>query len=92
MGQWHKVLGYRAHTHTRHQNSVIIYIFAENAGDVLKKYQKMPGIHRRPNPGKFPSIYPLSTEEETELERSITDRGRISLSKARKTWYYPELI
>jgi len=83
---------YRAHRGAGRNESVDAYIYAEDAIVVLKRYKTMPGIKRNPRRNNFPNITPLSLEESITLEQDIVKEGRISLEKARKTWYYTELI
>lgn len=47
----------------------------------------MPGVKKR-NGKHFPNISVLSLEAVVELEQDISNEGRITLEKAKKTWYY----
>lgn len=87
MGKWFIVKAYRGHI-GRGGFSVETYIFGENAVDVLQKYRKMPGVQR----SKTPTITLLSDEDGLNLEKLIEREGRISLDKARKSWYYRRIF
>ena len=93
MGQWYKVEVYRGHQGRGYSSPVQAYIFANDAAGVLERYKKMPGVKRsiRIRPF-FPNILPLPLTEALGLERRIIEEGRISLNKARRSWYYPEII
>lgn len=86
MKQWYKVRVYRGHVGKGKTESVIAYIFAEDVVGVLDKHKIMPGLKK--DWRNFPDISPLSLEEGVKLEVDIAKEGRISIDRARKTWYY----
>jgi hypothetical protein len=89
---WHKVRVYRADHKPRALYDSFAYIFAADAVEVLDIYRAIPGIKHSPSKGaRFPDILHLSSKEVQKLEREIIKEG-ISLSKAKKTWYYPITI
>ena len=92
MKHWHRVTVYRGHIGTGRNECVTAYVYAEDAVEVLKRYHIMPGVRKYPRIYNFPNIFQLSQDESMELEKRIIDEGRISLDKAKKTWYYSEFI
>lgn len=89
MGQWYEVSVYRAHRGAGRKETTRGYIFAEDIMGVMKRYRHMPGVKRsigRNSP--FPNINPISPQESSALEKRIQDEKIISLSRAKKTWYY----
>lgn len=92
MSQWYKLLVQRTYMGAGRQDTTIAYIFANNITEVLNRYKFMPGVKRDPHKDKFPNISPLSVKDSQELEKIIVQEGRLPLDKAKKSWYYRELI
>ncbi len=91
MKQWYKISVYKAHRGAGRNESTTAYIYADSAAHVLSRYQTMPGVKRNPSRNNFPNIRPISKEEARDLEQRIIE-SRISLEKAKRTWYYANLI
>jgi len=90
MGNWYKVKVYMCHgsNHKRRSESTA-YIFADSFQDVLNRYRIMPGVRRSiQKSAPMPDIDLLSKEDSTSLEQKIVDEDRISLTKAKRKWYY----
>ena len=93
MSQWYKLVVQRAHMGAGRQDTTTAYIFANNITEVLNRYKIMPGVKRyREEKYRFPDIFPLSDKDSQELEKIIVQEGRLPLDKAKKSWYYKELI
>jgi len=96
MGNWYEVLICRAHQggyNAKKAKFAKAAIFAENFLEVIDRYKKMPGVKRSFNKGSpFPTITMLSEEDSLNLEKMITFDRRISLNKAKKSWYYISMI
>ncbi len=84
MEKWYRVSGYKAHQGTGNKQGAVMYIFAENIMDVLNRYKKVPGIKR----SRYRDIIPLSEKQTLTLENIIINSGKISLEKAKRTWFY----
>lgn len=87
MPQWYELNVCRAHNGTCTFYDTTAYVFAANVCEVLNRYRRMPGLKKK----KLKKIAPLSEKESLELEKRIADEGPISLSKAKRTWYYLNL-
>lgn len=93
MAQWYKVEVFRAHKGAGSQDAATACIFVENINRVLDRYRTMPGVKRNIGSKRpFPNIFELSHEKGREVEQEILHEGKISLEKAKKTWYYTKLI
>jgi hypothetical protein len=93
MENWYKVIVHRCHgsNHKKRIESTA-YIFANDTQEVLNRYHTMPGVRR--NIGRsapMPNISLLSEEEARSLEKLINEKGKNSLGRAKKTWYYEKL-
>ena len=92
MARWYKVEGYKAHQGAGSYTSVTVYIFAEDATQVLQRYQIVRGVKRDFRHRHFPNVFPLSPEASEELEKRINSEGKIPLDEAKRKWYSLDLI
>jgi len=65
-----------------------LYIFAEDASEVLKKYHKLPFLQKPPYNKVLPTVTPLSHERGGELEKEILEDG-MTIEHAISHWYSP---
>ena len=91
--KWYAVEIFRAHRdRSSRLDSTIDYIFAENLNEVLNRRKKMPGTKRTIGHKSFPNIRPLLEQEAHDLERYIINERRIDIEKAKRIWYYKNMI
>lgn len=76
----------RGHEGARKQKELTAYLFAENPVEVRDRIIEMPAVR-----GRYKSIRRISDDQAMRLEKRIVDEGRITLEKARETWYYPDI-
>ena len=87
---WYKVSCSLGHQGTGKSRGVVNFVFVEEGdmGAIFDRSKQMPGVKKNLNTKKiFPSVVPLGNEEASELERMIVNNPRVTLEKAKKTWY-----
>lgn len=87
---WYKVDVTLARKKGKKQDTRIMYLFAGDILEVLRKRRQIRGTRREIGRGPFPNIKPLSREECNELERKIIYERRINLHTAKKNGYYQD--
>jgi len=82
---WYKVVTGDCHTGKRGQARPMqtIYLHVTSLDHALAEFRKMPGVPRE----ALPDVTRLGSEDESFLERYIESSGRITLKRARRTYY-----
>jgi len=83
MEQWYRVVAARTRQGAGKYVDTVNYVYANDAGQVLERFRKMPGVKK----GRIPRVMPLTREESTELEKRIMDTN-FNLERAKATWFY----
>ena len=84
---WYYILAYKAHEGTGSQVPQPVFIYDSNISRVFNKFKKIPGIRRGLNNRKFPPTKKLTREQGLVLEEEISAEKRITLNRAKRTFY-----